>query len=96
MFNQKQHKMKATVIKSTASSNGGYVTTLGVAEQIAGLGSVQGKRYIKTAEQAKVGAEFELNPAMFTERVQVSKIVDQKTGEERDQTMIWLSLKVSA
>jgi hypothetical protein len=87
--------VKASVIKSTQSSNGGFVTTLAVSKSVPGLGTVQTRRYIKTSEAALIGAEFDLDPSMFQEITRTVELADEN-GEVRQQDMTWLSLRVGA
>jgi hypothetical protein len=81
--------MKAVAIKSTESSNGGYVTTIALQAKDPFGGTISTKRLVKTEQPIAEGTEVELNLRDYVEESYTWADAD---GVERKST--WLKAKL--
>lgn len=87
--------MKATVLKSTASTNGGYVNTLSVEgivkDPLLGDVIVKDRYYFKSPSQIETSEESPKTIENFSLKnydIKPIKSVDEATGEERTNKWI--------
>jgi hypothetical protein len=90
--------MKFKVLKSTLSSNGGYVNTIeGLSEStVFGVKKTTKHRFlIKTDEVIEVGVEHDLPLGEYTQERRESQVPDRNTGEEITIVSVWLHKKAA-